>query len=360
VAKVVLGIGASHGSSTFAPPSTWEFYAERDRHRRIYQTLLDRADGSLEALASPDRWEGYFAAGQHAQAVLNNIVDRAEPDVIVVFGDDQHEQFHDDNMPMFAIYRGESMSRGNRRRQRDIWAAEAAGASDEPADDSPLRIFDGAPDLAEHLIAHLVEAGIDLTCSNALREDVGLGHAFTHVAENIPHIGERAILPFMVNTYYPPNQPTAARCVELGRHVREAIELWDSGKRVAIMASGGLSHQTIDERLDRSLLDAFAHGDIAWLSSLPKETFEGGTSEILNWITVTSAMEGDRATVVDYIPAYRTPAGTGLAMGFVYWGLSGSVSRKTKRNRETLHLSRCSHSDYSSSHVSIVGPERRT
>jgi hypothetical protein len=317
MAKVVLGLGASHGSSTFAPPSTWEFYADRDRHRRIYQKLLDRADGSLAKRSTPEQWEEYFAAGQRAQAVLDGMVAEAAPDIILVFGDDQHEQFHDDNMPMFAIYRGASMSRGARRRQRDIWASE--GGEPGPGDDSGPRVFQGAPELAEHLIAHLVEQGIDLACSNALREDVGLGHAFTHVAENMPKIGETALLPFMVNTYYPPNQPTARRCFELGKIVREAVESWDSDKRVAIMASGGLSHQTIDERLDRGVLDAIAEQDLGWLASLPSETFTGGTSEILNWITVAAAMEADDSTVVDYIPAYRTPAGTGLAMGFAYW-----------------------------------------
>ena len=319
MAKVVLGLGASHGSSTFAPPSTWEFYAERDRHRRIYRTLLDRADGSLAGRCAPEQWEAYFEAGQRAQATLNAAVDKARPDVIVIFGDDQHEQFRDDNMPMFAIYRGPAMSRGSRRRQRDIWAGE--GEAEEPgqSNDGAPRLFAGAPDLAEHLIGHLVEEGIDLACSNALREDVGLGHAFTHVAENMPRIGEAALLPFMVNTYYPPNQPTARRCYELGRLVREAIDSWDSDKRVAIMASGGLSHQTIDERLDHGVLDAIANQETRWLASLPSETFTGGTSEILNWITVAAAMESDDATIVDYVPAYRTPAGTGLAMGFAYW-----------------------------------------
>jgi hypothetical protein len=321
LADIVLGLGASHGSSTFAPPATWEFYADRDRHRRIYQDLLDHADGSLEALSSPERWGEYFDRGQRAQAALNDMVEQAAPDVIVVFGDDQHEQFRDDNMPMFAVYHGPSMSRGDRRRQRDIWAEGSEGARPSSAaiQVQQPRIFEGAPDLAGHLIAHLVEAGIDLACSDALRDDVGLGHAFTHVAENIPQIGERALLPIMVNTYYPPNQPTARRCAELGSRVREAIESWDSKKRVAIMASGGLSHQTIDERLDRGVLDAIAGADIDWLSSLPSETFKGGTSEILNWIAVASAMGSERAKIIDYIPAYRTPAGTGLAMGFVCW-----------------------------------------
>jgi len=317
MAQVVLGLGASHGSSTFAPAHTWEFYAERDKRRRYYQDMLDRAGASFESASQPERWEAMFAAGQRAQSVLNDIVARVAPDIIIVFGDDQHEQFHDDNMPMFSIYRGLSMSRGTRKRQRDVWASAASGASQ--VTDAGPRTFEGAPELAEHLIDRLVEAGVDIAACNALREDIGLGHAFTHVAENIPLIGETVILPFMVNTYFPPNQPTPTRCYQLGRVIRQAVDDWDSDKRVAIMASGGLSHQIIDETLDRGILAAMVDKDADWICALPRSTFTGGTSEILNWITVAAAMEPEPMTVVEYIPAYRTPAGTGLAMGFAYW-----------------------------------------
>ena len=278
--------------------------------------MLDRAGGSLDDRITAEHWEEEFQAGQQAQAVLNSIVDRIAPDIMVVFGDDQKEQFHDDNMPMFSVYRGASMSRGGRQRQRDVWAAEAGKP---PPTSGSTKLFEGAPELAEHLIDRLVESGVDIATSNQLRDDIGLGHAFTHVAENMPRIGETAILPFMVNTYYPPNQPTAARCYQLGRFIRQAIDDWDSDKRVAIVASGGLSHQIIDEPLNHGILAAMVAKDADWLCSLPRSTFTGGTSEILNWITVVAAMEPEPMTVVDYIPAYRTPAGTGLAMGFAYW-----------------------------------------
>jgi hypothetical protein len=58
------------------------------------------------------------------------------------------------------------------------------------------------------------------------------------------------MVPVMVNTYYPPNQPTPKRCYAFGQAVRKAIESWDSNKRVALMASGGLSHVVIDEEID--------------------------------------------------------------------------------------------------------------
>ena len=63
------------------------------------------------------------------------------------------------------------------------------------------------------------------------------------------------MVPVMVNTYYPPNQPTPKRCYAFGQAVRKAIESWDSDKRVALMASGGLSHVVIDEEIDAMVID---------------------------------------------------------------------------------------------------------
>jgi 3-O-methylgallate 3,4-dioxygenase len=43
------------------------------------------------------------------------------------------------------------------------------------------------------------------------------------------------------------------------------------------------------------------------------------TSEIRNWIAVYGAVEGMDMDVYDYVSCYRTPAGTGCAMGFAAW-----------------------------------------
>jgi hypothetical protein len=44
-----------------------------------------------------------------------------------------------------------------------------------------------------------------------------------------------------------------------------------------------------------------------------------GTSEILNWVVAAGALENLSATVLDYVPGYRTPAGMGTGMAFVRW-----------------------------------------
>jgi 3-O-methylgallate 3,4-dioxygenase len=133
--------------------------------------------------------------------------------------------------------------------------------------------------------------------------------------EAAPHV------PVLVNTYYPPNVPTAGRCYRFGQALRRAVEAWDSDKRVAIIASGGLSHTVIEEDLDARIIQGLKQDDVAKLTDYPDVRFRGGTSEIKNWVALAGAMSGDgmRMNMVDYVPCYRNEAGNGAAMGFAEW-----------------------------------------
>ena len=66
-------------------------------------------------------------------------------------------------------------------------------------------------------------------------------------------------------------------------------------------------------------MKALREGDSDTLVSLPRERLNSGTSEIRNWITMAGATEGLRHQWSDYVPGYRTLAGTGCAMGFGIW-----------------------------------------
>ena len=81
----------------------------------------------------------------------------------------------------------------------------------------------------------------------------------------------------------------------------------------------GLSHSVIDEELDWMVLDAMTAKDAEALCALPVDRLIRGTSEIRNWIVVAGAVEPTDMTIVDYVPYYRSPAGTGCAGGFTYW-----------------------------------------
>jgi 3-O-methylgallate 3,4-dioxygenase len=131
----------------------------------------------------------------------------------------------------------------------------------------------------------------------------------------IPHV------PVFVNTFYPPNQPPAGRCYNFGRALGRAIASWPENINVAVIASGGLTHFVIDELFDRQVLEAMQAGDAATLAALPEEMFQSGTSEIKNWIAVAGMMAeaGLTMKLIDYVPCYRSEAGTGSAMGFARW-----------------------------------------
>ena len=113
------------------------------------------------------------------------------------------------------------------------------------------------------------------------------------------------------------NQPRPRRCYQLGRAVKAAIESFSREDRIGVLASGGLSHFTIDEDLDRGVLNAIRAGDGEALAAIPPAKLNSGNSEIRNWIVVAGAAAGLKTAWQAYEPLYRTPAGTGCGMAFM-------------------------------------------
>ena len=88
---------------------------------------------------------------------------------------------------------------------------------------------------------------------------------------------------------------------------------------MAVIASGGLSHFVIDEDLDHQIIKDLKNRDSDSLFSIPREKLNSGNSEIRNWIAAAGAVEHLDMKLIDYVPCYRSPAGTGCAMGFAQW-----------------------------------------
>ncbi len=345
MAEIVVGIGTSHSPVLSNPPEHMPAYAANDRRNK---QLLKPPSGSLmtydelEASADPEtRREGSNPdfEGQHqrytkAIDTLAETMERAKPDVVVIFGDDQEELYFDDNMPMLSIYWGETVpwiarSFGGGRQAPFAWGY-GDKTMDYPVDSA----------LARHLIDSLIEADFDVAQSRYLNAESGghvgpvgyissqwdtnpkpqgLVHAYAFVLKRILRENMTPIVPITINTCYPPNQITPRRAYALGRAVRRAIADWDSSKRVAVVGSGGLSHFVVDEELDRMVLDLMRTRNAEGLASLPRERLNSATSEIRNWIAAAGALEHLDMEIVDYIPARRTPAGTGGGWGFARW-----------------------------------------
>ena len=317
MAQVVIGIGTSHSPQLSIRAKDWEHLLKKDQTdpRLDYPNLLKRAKPGLESELTPEKFRQRDEACLKAVKDLGEALQNAKADVVVVFGDDQQEQFHDDNMPMFAIYHGKTLPvvkdhglrpSGWKDAERNGWAETAPE-------------YDTASDLANHLILALTDAEFDITRCSKLRAEIGVGHAFSFLYRRILPGGKIPMVPIMVNTYYPPNQPTPKRCYAFGQAVRKAIDNWHSDKRVALMASGGLSHVVIDEEIDAMVIDGLKNKKPEVLYRLPRERLWGGTSEILNWVALAGAMEDRELTYFEYVTTYRSPAATGCGMGFAYW-----------------------------------------
>jgi hypothetical protein len=330
MAEIVLGLASSHAPQLEMPPEKWKQYGDISRTQPAhwfrgktysFSDLAElRASDHFERECNEETFALRFNACQDAIAHLGETLARVKPDVCVLLGDDQKEAFQDDNMPSLSVYYGESVddapsNEGNR-----------ASYSDHAVGRIPTERLTHPTDaaLGEYLIEALIENEFDVSRTNKLpqgRRAGAIGHAFYFVYRRL--MGNKVIpnVPIMVNTYYPPNAPTAKRSYKFGQALRKAIEGWDTDKRVAIIASGGLSHTVIEEDLDHRFIDGLKHNDVEKLTDYPDVRFRAGTSELKNWIILSGAMAGDglQMNMVDYVPCYRTEAGNGCAMGFAEW-----------------------------------------
>ena len=236
---------------------------------------------------TPEKMQARHDANQRGIAKVAETFAAETPDVLIMVGDDQDEIIHNDNMPAICVYWGDSVL--GKPRDMSAQAPEAARVSAWAYGHEEKR-YPVEAGLGRHLIESFIDQDFDVAHSRYLEEGQGIGHAFGFVYNRIMNESAVPTIPIMLNTYFPPNQPTPKRCYELGRALRNAVESWDSNARVGIIASGGLSHFVVDEELDRRALKAMKEHDVDTLSALPRERLNAGTSETRNWIVVSPAL----------------------------------------------------------------------
>lgn len=336
MARIVLAVGTSHGPQLSVPPEQWHLRAKADREnpahwfrgkRYSFADLVElRGDDGFERRISADAMQAHFGRCKAALAALAAVYAEVKPDIAVIFGNDQFEVFAKENIPALAVYAGETID--NIPKSPEMLAKLPIGIAPAEISYCPPEggKYSGCPDLAAHLIDGLMEQGFDVAQSTAL--PVGpmgtnsIPHAYGFVYRSI--MKDRVIpnVPVFINTHYPPNRPRANRCIAFGRGVAQAIQSWPEDRTIALIASGGFTHYVIDETFDRMVLDAMRSGDDERLCQVDETMFaSGGTAEIKNWLPVYGAMAhlGMPMTLVDYVPCYRSSAGTGNGMAFAYW-----------------------------------------
>jgi catalytic LigB subunit of aromatic ring-opening dioxygenase len=327
MAQIVLGLATSHTPQLSSPVESWPDHGENDKKnpwlfdragRRVsYDEVLRTADPGIAARElTPEKQRERHAAAQHAVAHLQDALAEAAPDVVVVFGDDQAEIFPHDFRPALMVHYGESVPN-----MPDLFtrAPYEAGRKAGWAYGPERATIPVSAALGAHIVDHLIDAGFDVASSRQLDNDMGLGHAFGFIYGRIMNGKTAPMVPVILNTLYPPNQPTPGRCYELGRAVRAAVEDWPSDARVAIAGSGGLSHFVIDEEIDQQFMAALRSKKAEDFARLPRERLESGTGELRSWTAAAGALEGLDLDFLEYYPCYRSPAGTGVAMGFAVW-----------------------------------------
>jgi 3-O-methylgallate 3,4-dioxygenase len=328
VANIVLAIGTSHSPLLASPPEDYPKHAEIDAKGRklldkngrpcSYGELLEQADASIRDQITPEVLEQRAARCTRNIERLAATIEEGALDALIIVGDDQNEQFFDDNMPSILVYWGEEIENNPLQMDEDapqFWRTarsqyHEAGAS---------RRYPVASDAALRIIEYLMDHGFDVSHSKRLSKPHGEGHAFGFVHRRLMPHAVVPVVPIALNTYFPPNQPRPRRCYDLGAALAAAVRAAPGNGRIGILASGGLSHFTVDEELDRRLLDACKTGDRAALSELPLSKLNSGSSEIRNWITVAGAAAHLKTRWQDYVPCYRSLAGTGCGMGFAVW-----------------------------------------
>ncbi|WP_460062525.1 DODA-type extradiol aromatic ring-opening family dioxygenase [Streptomyces sp. YKOK-I1] len=326
MANIVAVAGTSHSPMLgMEPAKMWALRAEHDKSNtelydtdgviRPYDEIAERAGDRYLGELSPEIWDRKFGQAQADIKRLAEDLVSLDLDAVVIVGDDQDELFSHQNLPSIAVYHGEEMTTHHPVEMglgpQIIEVQRRLGMDGEtyPADAK----------LGRHIIESLVDQGFDISSSDSTAPDTGFGHAFAWVAGRLLKGHTIPSVPILLNTYFKPNQPTPARCYDLGAALRKAVEALPGDARVAVVASGGLSHFVVDAELDRALLDAMSEHDAAALRGLPAHRMDSGTSEIRNWITAAGAGAHLATKWVDYLPAYRTPAGTGVGLAFGLW-----------------------------------------
>jgi protocatechuate 4,5-dioxygenase beta chain len=304
---LTLGLAASYAPAMFRDPGEWgrihEWIAgDVPQPRELEQETPDVMAAHAERIRA-----GFDAMRQRL------VDDRI--DAVIVLASDTGRVFSGAQVPQLCTYLG-----------AEIWGSTRLAELGEPADDDIVRLRCQS-ELAAFLHGELVLRGFDMNYSTEVRAlgqpDYGTTPAFVAPMRWLLPRGDLPVVPMYVNTQVLP-APSGRRCFAFGRALAQILEERD--ERVAILASGGLSHDHtgprggwIDEPLDRWVLDQFRRGKAERLQPMfdvLSDTLAHGGAQIRLWLMVAAAMEtlGARAQIVDYLPTYHIAAGIGFAV----------------------------------------------
>lgn len=325
MASVVLGVGSSHGPTMRTPPEQWVPLGKKDAEdpRFDYAAALKRAPAGLDKELTLEKTTEKYNSCQESIQSLRKILAEAKPDAIVVISN-LHGDTPDYAQQTFGLYLGDEIPRSQGRGEgfTPAWMGRPGGAQPQAYSETngKTEAYPADAALSQQLYSSLQDSGFDISVCHQFKPNSALGDAFTGLYSLYWPSEDLPMVPFMISRDLP-NEPNARRVYDIGRAIRDAIDSWDSDKRVVVMASGGLSHQIVDEELDRTVIEALEKQDEGTLRSLSRDRLNGapGTPETLNWVCVSAIMQEVVFKLVGYQPCYRSMAGTGHGVTYGYW-----------------------------------------
>jgi protocatechuate 4,5-dioxygenase beta chain len=232
----------------------------------------------------------------------------ARPDVLIVFANDHLLNWPINNTPEYTVGIGD-------------WHIGPADWYDQWLNRAEKYRVPGHPGLARHIVNEGARHGLAFSYLREMQFDDGFSVPVCYLDDDaaIP------LIPISMNCSVPPI-PTPRRAYEVGLTLRKVIASYKGPERIALVGSGGLSHEPggpryfhIDEEFDRRFLELLAAGDHEKLmEECTLERMEtagsGGTAELIAWFVVLAATRGP-AEVLDYLKSYAWRC----ASGWVIW-----------------------------------------
>jgi len=279
---------------------------------------------------------------RHVKAMneVRRRIDDFNPDAVIIFGDDQYENFKEDVIPPFNMYCMDSFHSRPFEILKvlgdppNIWNAESNFSQEIP----------GNGFLARDLAHAVIENDCPIAYSYKYSKHDHLTHAFANACVYLDWNKEGwpyPIIPISVNCYgtgviksrggfahlmdkrpqaekdpyldgIAPAGPTPRSCFALGEALREALEQRD--ERIVVMASSGWSHAFLvekhhylypDREFDAGRLNELRNGDQAHWSTLTNHKVESaGSQEFKNWICLAGVFPERKAEVIDYLDTW--------------------------------------------------------
>lgn len=336
----IIGMGLSHYPGPMVPVEYWP---------TMLQRWVEIGRIKPELFAARDQWpeemrrewgadEGQAAAREHRDRLLagyrrlRDELDAFRPDVVLIWGDDQFENYKRDCVPAFAVGIFDEVICRPFGGHSVVFKTDENAWGLPPDTEMPVR---GHYQAAYGLTKALIEGGFDIAYSLEFKHPRGLAHSFTNTVVFLDYDRrgfDYPVIPFHVNCYgnellktsasavgegadvITPPSPTPARCFELGRATARFFA--DSPWRVALIGSSSWSHGSLtpkhgrlypDIATDRVRHEELRSGNFSrWGSITQEEMEDSGEQEVLNWIALAGAMtEMDmQVEVIDFVESY--------------------------------------------------------